>query len=375
MSTFSRPVRGQRRWLAATLFVALAGFAGGAGAKPEVSEKGLPPGLSVSEAKKLSARIDEISEKELEKQERKNKAKREKLEEATRPYVASLERALDKNPKLKQRIKKAEKKIEALSKDESLSDDQRRQQMEALAAEIEPDVNQVLQEAEFDGEAFRKTVEDALEVPEQARGVRKRALRTISSYYYISPYYYSPPPPSEVEKVLSPPYPETVERQRGPGSQWQQPGEPSYRAYSSTWIIGYYTNESGLGHFEEVPAGGYTRFRVDAEIPQATTSLMAMSLSPGWNSARIRTRVEVMAQNKIICRDYVDHGSIWTIWGHVSNYGGEPIVVYCEGDAPPAGEKIVVRYVTESTVGVTVVGSALAAGTINPSEIRIKFMK
>ena len=353
----------------------------------QVDPAHLPPAMSAEKAAAILKEIDRKTAGELAAEEAAQQRKAERVQRAARKYEERLARAVEKDPELRALKEKLEAGMKALD-NPALSEEQRRERLERMAPDLKALRSKGLAKAGIDKRAMNGEIRQALSGGVTPRGEAAEEEGMLQeqdgAFYYKTAADDELPPASKVTTrgtntiTLTAPWPYAEERTPISGTDsYVDKDAGEYKAVAKARYVGYGTNYRGLAHFQPVPQGT-TMIRVTAQLPETEFYNSAWAFAAGGAQSRSFSIIEVWAANQErICRKYVSHANVWAVVvGYFRQAGSESIILECpvEEDKVPAGEEVVIKFLSGASVQAWGAGSAYSRAKGKPADITVELI-
>jgi hypothetical protein len=343
------------------------------GVKGEIEVKYLMPGVSLGNAKMVSAQA--LAAREL-----RMKVRREAKQELFKAVAAategarkSFQDAVASDPALKAGLQLYESDLQQLKRLAGLA--QMKRAIADLQRKHQPLFAKIFAKGKIDEKRYQKKAEEAVYKASAHHGFQGKKYRIVWEQYlsfylqWVNHEALSTEPELEtLDITLSAPFPDV--QKEGAKAQ-ANPERGIYTAEVSTYFGGMANSLAGLGHFVDIP-GGYDQILVTAALPNTEYQTVAFALG-GASGASVSSTVEIFKNNVIVCEQSFDHATAWAVVGWLSSeVGTDTYNISCSANAPSDDTEVVLSFYGEAETWAGGIADSIAKVTATPRDLKIR---
>ncbi|MCC7406019.1 MAG: hypothetical protein IT288_16620 [Bdellovibrionales bacterium] len=292
------------------------------------------------------------------------------------PYKQQLEAAYKKDKNLEGKLKVFEAEMRKITSDGRLKPEDKSAALARLSQKNIPLMREWFLKGQVSEANYQTEVDRFFKAHERRTRTRYAIQYTgflSFTWRRIAPRF--TPSHGDKEVTLAPPFPYIEEVENGLGSAIGGADTGKFYASAANLIAGGHENIAGIGHFYIVDLR-YDSIEASAALPEVNYFAEANSYLLGASGSFTNTRIEILANNQIVCQEDVQNVGLVapSLW-FARTSGTENVVVGCEFEAPEVGDEIVVRF--HGVAGSWVGGAAYSRAHIEgqPRDIRLRFKR
>lgn len=295
----------------------------------------------------------------------------EGLAKIAEPRMKALADVASKDKDLGDRMATYRRDARAILSDRSLKESERQKQLAELSKKIEPTVKTLFSKAKIDEKAYKSEGEEHIKRHAKGRQYTAQYLGYLGWFWKYLPKKPKEAIKPDVEVRLSAPYPFDQKTRNGDGEVSTDKTAGKYVSEAAISWAGAHDNSAGLAHFHQL-SESFRRVQVFAALPETQWRADAFSDIFAVFGSSARSRIEVFANNRVICSEEVEHASILApVIAIIHRSGTDNIVVNCEVAAPSRDDEIVIRATSVAGAWGGGLGYASAKVTATPRDIRL----
>lgn len=295
----------------------------------------------------------------------------EGLARIAEPRVQALAKAAREDKSLDEQLTAFRREAKIIVDDRKLTGAERDKQLAALSRKIEPTVKVLFARAKIDEKLYMEEGERHIKRMAKGRAYESKYLGYLGWFWRFLPKKPKAPIKADVELTLSAPFPFDQRERNGAGETFTDKAAGLYRAVANVVAVGGHDNSAGLAHFHKLTES-FRTVQVFAALPETKWNLHVFSDLFAAYGANARSRVEVFANNRVICREEVEHANVFgPVIAIVFRDGLDNIVVNCDVDAPSRNDEIVIRATSVAGAWGGGIGSADSSVEATPRDIRL----
>lgn len=295
----------------------------------------------------------------------------EGLAQLAEPRMQALAKAAEADKALGDQLATYRREVKVILGDRSLKDSEKQKQLTELSRRIEPTVKILFAKARIDEKAYKDEGERHIKRMAKSRPVEYRYLGYLGWYWRFLPKKPKEAIKPDVEITLSSPFPFDQKERNGDGEAFADKANGVYRTRASVAGAGAHDNIAGLAHFHKLEED-FRTVQVFAALPETQWGVSGLADLFAVFGASAKSRIEVFANNRVICREEVEHaGFVAPIIYFTLRSGTDNVVVNCEVDAPARNDEIVIKATSVAGAWGGGLGFATANVKATPRDLRM----
>lgn len=293
------------------------------------------------------------------------------LAKIAEPRMKALADAARADKALDDQLATYRREAKAILGDRGLKESEKQKQLTELSRKFEPVVKTLFKKARIDERAYQLEGEQQIKRIAKSRPVEYRYLGYLGWIWKFLPKKPKAPIKPDVEVRLSAPFPFDQRERNGDGEATADKEDGFYRARALVGFAGAHDNVAGLAHFHQLTES-FRTVQVFAALPETTWGVGGFADIFAVFGSSAKSRIEIFSNNRVICREEVEHASFLApiIYFGIRS-GTDNVVVTCEVNAPEQGDEIVIKATSVAGAWGGGLGAANASVSATPRDLRL----